>query len=77
MISAYVLVTVEPGKNEGVLSGLRQLPGVRQAHACWGQPDIFTFVEADDDQALADAVLQAIQGVPGIRSTETHIVIQG
>lgn len=76
MISAYVLVTVEPGKNEGVLAGLRELPGVRQAHACWGQPDIFTFVEADDEQGLADAVLQAIQGVPGIRSTETHIVIQ-
>jgi DNA-binding Lrp family transcriptional regulator len=75
VVSAYVLVSVEPGKNEEVLSGLRQLPGVRQAHACWGQPDIFSFVEADDEQALADTVLQAIQGIPGIRSTETHVVI--
>jgi Lrp/AsnC ligand binding domain len=47
---------------------------VKQAHACWGQPDIFAFVEVADEPTLADVVLTAIQGLPGIRTTETHIV---
>jgi DNA-binding Lrp family transcriptional regulator len=75
MVSAYVLVSVEPGKNEEVVAALREIRGVKQAHACWGQPDIFAFVEVTDDTALSDTVLQAIQGTPGIRGTETHIVI--
>jgi uncharacterized protein (DUF2342 family) len=40
MVSAYVLVSVEPGKNQDVVAALRQIAGVTQAHACWGQPDI-------------------------------------
>jgi DNA-binding Lrp family transcriptional regulator len=49
--------------------------GVRQAHACWGQPDIFAFVEESDEKVLAETVLTDIQAIPGVRSTETHIVI--
>jgi len=45
MISAYVLVSVEPGRNQEVVAALRTVEGVKQAHACWGQPDIFAFVE--------------------------------
>jgi DNA-binding Lrp family transcriptional regulator len=74
MVSAYVLVSVEPGSNQAVVAALRAVEGVKQAHACWGQPDIFAFVEVADDRALVDAVLTTIQGVPGIRTTETHVV---
>jgi hypothetical protein len=45
MVSAYVLVSVEPGNNEEVVAALRGIQGVKQAHACWGLPDIFAFVE--------------------------------
>src|SRR5215218_3170059 len=37
MVSAYVLVSVEPGKNQDVVAALRGVGGVKQAHACWGQ----------------------------------------
>lgn len=75
MVSAYVLVSVEPGRNTEVLSALRAVQGVKQAHACWGQPDVFTFVEMDDEKALAEAVLTTIQRIPGVRATDTHIVV--
>jgi hypothetical protein len=55
-----VLVSVEPGKNQDVVAALRQVAGVTQAHACWGQPDIFTYIEVDDDRAMADTVLVTI-----------------
>jgi hypothetical protein len=50
MVSAYVLVSVEPGTNQKVVSALRDVAGVKQAHACWGQPDIFTFSEVADEK---------------------------
>jgi DNA-binding Lrp family transcriptional regulator len=74
MVSAYVLVSAEPGKIPEVVSALQSVGGVRQAHACWGQPDIFTFVEVADEKALSEMVLTTFQGIPGIRATETHMV---
>ena len=73
MVSAYVLVSVEAGKNQDVVATLRQVAGVTQAHAC-GQPDIFTYIEGDDDRAMADTVLMTIQAISGVRTTETHLL---
>ena len=69
MVAAYILVSVEPGKNQQVVVALRAVGGVKQAHACWGQPDIFAFVEVGDDKVLADTVLTTIQGLPGDRKS--------
>ncbi len=75
MIQAYVLVSVEAGKNPEVVSKMRSLPSVKQVHACWGQPDIFSFVEVMDEKTLAETVLDSIQSIPGVRGTDTHIVL--
>lgn len=75
MVGAYIFVMVEPGRNAQVRSALRAIPGVTQAHICWGVPDIFAFVEVADDKALSELVLNRIQSIPGIRGTETHIVV--
>jgi len=75
MVSAYVLISVEPSRNREVVAALGDVTAVTQAHACWGQPDIFAFVEEADEKVLADTVLTEIQAIPGVRSTETHIVI--
>jgi hypothetical protein len=57
-----------------VVAALRQGAGVTQAQACWGQPDIFAYIEVDDDRAMADTVLVTIHAIPGVRTTETHLV---
>lgn len=75
MVAAYVLVSVEPGKNEPVVASLRAMPAVKQAHSCWGKPDIFAFVEVENETALAQTVLTHIQSIAGVRDTETHIVV--
>jgi hypothetical protein len=69
MVSAYVLVS-EAGKNQDVVAALRQVAGVTQTHACWGQPDIF-HVEVDD---MAGTMLVTTHAIPGVRTTETHVV---
>lgn len=75
MVATYVLLDVEAGKNREVVSALRGVSGVKQAHVCWGRPDVFAFVECADEKTLADTVLTRIQGIRGVRDTETHIVV--
>lgn len=75
MAAAYILVSVEAGRAKEVLEVIRGLEGMKQAHACWGQPDIFAFFEVADDHELADVVLDAIHNLDGVRSTETHLVV--
>lgn len=36
MVSAYVFVNAEPGKNAQVVKKLRAIAGVKQAHIYWG-----------------------------------------
>lgn len=76
MSAAYILVSVEAGRAKEVLATIRALEGVQQAHACWGQPDIFAFFEVGDDKDLAEVVLGRIHTLPGVRFTETHLVVE-
>ncbi len=76
MSAAYILVSVEAGHAKEVLQKIRSLEGVKQAHTCWGQPDIFAFFEVPDDRHLAEVVLDQIHNMPGVRSTETHLVVE-
>lgn len=73
---AYILMKVKAGKPQEVLKTLKALPGVKQAHACFGQPDIFGLIEAPDDRALSDLIMAKIHTIPGVEETDTHIVVQ-
>ncbi len=73
---AYILVSVEAGHAKDALQTIRSLDGVKQAHTCWGQPDIFAYCEYPDDKHLAEVVLDQIHNLPGVRSTETHLVVE-
>ena len=73
---AYILMKVKAGKSQDVLSTLKALPGVEQAHACFGQPDIFGLVNAPDDRALSNPTITKIYTIPGVEETDTHIVVQ-
>lgn len=74
-MKAYVLINVRAGKNRGVVDKVRQVKGVKHVNACWGRPDVFAFVDVENEKTLADTVLDQIQAIDGIESTDTHIVI--
>ena len=73
---AYILMKVKTGKSQDVLNTLKALPGVEQAHACFGQPDIFGLVNAPDDRELSNLIMTKIHTIPGVEETDTHIVVQ-
>jgi DNA-binding Lrp family transcriptional regulator len=75
-MKAFVLVNVRAGKSPQVLRGLRQIDAVQIVHACWGRPDIFALVEVKNERALGSLVVEKVQSIDGIESTETHIIIE-
>lgn len=74
-MKAFVLVNVRAGQAPRVLTALRQVEAVKLAHACWGRPDIIALVEVKNERALGNLVMEKVQSIEGIESTDTHIVI--
>ena len=65
---AYILIKVKAGKTKDVVKSLKKIPGVEAVHPCFGQPDIFSFVEVGDEKALSDACCTS-SNAPAGRST--------
>ncbi|PYU36244.1 MAG: AsnC family transcriptional regulator [Acidobacteria bacterium] len=72
---AFILLDVRTGKCPEVIGKLRKIEGVTSANACWGRPDVFVVVDVPNQSVLSDTVLNKIQTIDGIESTDTHIVI--
>ncbi len=73
---AYVLIKVKAGRTKEVLNTLKKLTGVEQAHPCFGQPDIFSFVNVEDEKSLSDLVISKVHTIEGVEETDTHIVAE-
>ena len=70
MLNACILLKVLPIKAHAILSAVKEIAGVRKAYFTHGRFDIAIFVEVADYKELR-AVTTKINGVEGIRSTET------
>lgn len=75
-MKAYVLINSRAGKTRDVVNKIRKIAGVIDVNACWGRPDIFAVVEGRDEKAFSKTVLDKIQAIDGVESTDTHIVIE-
>ncbi|TEU13662.1 MAG: Lrp/AsnC family transcriptional regulator [Hadesarchaea archaeon] len=74
-MQAIVYIRTDPGKALALLDEVKKLPGVKFAAATAGRFDIVTRIEAADMKALGDAVVSKIQGISGIRYTETSLIV--
>ena len=70
MLNACILLKIVPVKAHAILEAVRTISGVRKAYPTYGRFDIAVFVEVEDYKQLR-AVTTKINGVEGIRSTET------
>ncbi len=73
---AYILIKVKAGKTKEVVQALKRIPGVEQAHSCFGRPDIIMFIGTPDERALSDVVITKIHSIEGVEETDTHIVAE-
>jgi DNA-binding Lrp family transcriptional regulator len=74
-MKAYVFVTASAAASPAqVAQQIRQMPGVKAADLCWGQPDLIVVAEAADAKLLQDLVVDRIQKVSGVTQTDSHLV---
>jgi DNA-binding Lrp family transcriptional regulator len=70
MLNACILLKIVPIKANAILSAVRQIGGVRKAYYTYGRFDLAIFVDVKDYRELR-AVTAEINGLEGVRSTET------
>jgi len=74
-VRAYVLIHVRAGYSKIVARAVADLPGVRKADACWGVPDVFAYVEVENQRELDNLIMERIQKMEGVERTDTHIAL--
>ena len=75
MVSAYVLINCDIGSEEDVISHLKTIDGVKEAHGTFGAYDIIAKIESDNAETLRDTVTWKIRKIKRIRSTLTLMTI--
>lgn len=70
VLNACILLKTVPTKADMILDTVRKIAGVRKAYFTYGRFDLAVFVEVENYRELREVTTQ-INGVEGIRSTET------
>ena len=74
MRMAYVLITAEAGRAEGVIRALRSKRGVKTAHALSGPYDVIALIEGPRPEDVARMVLAEVPGIEGVQHVKTCLV---
>jgi DNA-binding Lrp family transcriptional regulator len=76
MVSAYILIKVNPGTASNAVQAISSIEGVKSAHAVTGPYDIIALAEATDFNSLGDLVVAKIQKTVGINRTLSCIIVE-
>lgn len=72
---AYVLIETEIGKAWAVAKELQNKPDIAAVDLVTGPHDVIAVLQSASADAIAKAVMDEIQAVPGIIRTTTYIAI--
>ncbi|NLE05405.1 MAG: Lrp/AsnC family transcriptional regulator [Crenarchaeota archaeon] len=76
MTEAYILINVEGGKEDVVLSQIKKIPGIEQAFVAYGVYDLIIKVKADTMKILKDVVTDKIRQINQVKSTLTLLIVE-
>ena len=71
MAKAYVLIMNESGKEDSVISNLRNIPSITSAFGAFGTYDILTKLESPNEENIQQDISNVIRKIVNIRSTMT------
>jgi DNA-binding Lrp family transcriptional regulator len=74
MIQAYILLNVEGGEEDVVLSQVKNIAGVEQAYVSYGVYDLIIKVKADTMKDLKDSITYKIRQIKQVQSTLTLLI---
>jgi len=73
MISAYILITMHPGKNDKAIKEMRQIDNVAKISIIAGEYDIVVRAQVKNLEELLD-VTDKLQMIEGVNKTTTQII---
>ena len=76
MITAFVLLTVEPGRVGPLAERLLDVPGVSEVYSVAGPFDLIAVLRVKRHDELADLVTAHVAGLEGVERTETLIAFK-
>jgi DNA-binding Lrp family transcriptional regulator len=74
---AFVLLRVPAKQVDRTLERLRQLEGIVEASAVYGETDIIAKLEVPSQSELDELIIRRIQDLPEVEATRTFIVVGG
>jgi len=71
MTKAYVLMNCDLGSEIDVISSLKKIDGIKEAHGTLGLYDIVAKIELESEEKIRDIITKVIRKMPKIHSTLT------
>ena len=71
MIAAFVLVNVDPGKENEVFKSLVKVPEIKGLKLVFGEYDLIARIEVEDYKSVGKVVVDKVRSVKGISGTKT------
>jgi DNA-binding Lrp family transcriptional regulator len=76
MVSAVVLLNVEPGQVNEVGARLAELDGISEVFSVGGRFDLVAIIRVKNNDDMAQLVTERMHSVPGITNSETLIAFR-
>ncbi|PIW33161.1 MAG: AsnC family transcriptional regulator [Nitrosopumilales archaeon CG15_BIG_FIL_POST_REV_8_21_14_020_37_12] len=77
MVTAFVLITTEFGKETDIIENLKHIDSVKEVHGTFGAYDVIAKVEHDKRERLREIIIWNIRKIDNVRSTLTLMGIEG
>ena len=77
MVTAYVLITCDLGKEEDIIENLKHIDSVKEIHGTFGAYDVVAKIEHNEKDKLREIITWGIRKIDHVRSTLTLMGIEG
>jgi len=76
MVTAIVLIKADVASIPETAEAIAQIPAVTEVYSVTGEFDLVAIVRVRAHEELADVIPGAVNKVPGVTHTETHIAFR-
>jgi DNA-binding Lrp family transcriptional regulator len=74
MPKAFIMIDVQPGRENAVEKAVAGLSGVKMVYQVTGEHDIIAFVDAEPYEEFA-VIVSTIRHLEGVRDTDSNLVL--
>ena len=75
MVHAFIMVKTAAGRSEDVLTAVRELDRISEAHVVAGEFDVIVEAEADEVYDVLQTASSDISGMDGVADTKTYMAL--